>query len=78
MRQDTEYPVVCVECVDGKTIWGLLVNEKDKYIVLARPLNQNDHQSITIPWHRIDSIYSEDEEDAPWNPRGQTSTTSKL
>lgn len=72
----TEYQTFKVVKTDGSIQWGLGMGETEKCFVLGYPMSDGSFQSISIPWHRIDSIFSEDVEDAPWMNRQGTSLES--
>lgn len=60
------YETVRVMFTSGGNQWGYLLNQTDIFVQLLFPLSRDQNQIITIPWHRIEAIFTEDEESALW------------
>lgn len=63
------YQVVRVITRREKEVWGFMIEMSEIFVQLSYPLTRTTEQVITIPWHSVSEIYTEDEEDAPWSGR---------
>lgn len=64
------YPVVRVikHGGEGKHVWGFAVGETQATLTVKIPVDTEKKRFhiVSIPWARVDEVWFEDEEDAPW------------